>query len=224
MNNNYGTRYLDEADDGADLGGDSEESSDDTEENTDDKENVKLGDDNPDDIKLGDNDKDDKEGKQADDAPESYADFDMPEGIEVDQELLGKALPVFKELNLSQDQAQKLVDLQAQTAQETTEALSQQHVDTVNDWKTALHADKEIGGDNLNQSLADAKLFLKTHGDAETIKYLDESGLSNHPGLLKMFSKSGSLMREDNPGGNNANTKQTGSSEQNRANVLYSDD
>lgn len=194
------------------------------EETTDTPEGIKLGDDdtNTDDIKLSDKEPADKEGEQANDAPESYDDFTMPEGIEVNQDLLEAALPVFKELNLSQDQAQKLVDLQADSVKGAQEAMAQQHVDTVSQWKTALHSDKDIGGDKLNESLANAKLFLKTHGDAETIKYLDDSGLSNHPGLLKMFSKSGALMREDNPGAEHTITKPSGSPEQNRATLLYS--
>lgn len=43
-------------------------------------------------------------------APEAYAAFKAPEGRELDKSFLDKATPVFKELNLPQAAAQKLVD------------------------------------------------------------------------------------------------------------------
>ena len=60
--------------------------------------------------KSEDADKGDKDKNEA--APEKYEDFKLPEGMEVNTDLLDKATPVFKELNLTQDQAQKMVDLQ----------------------------------------------------------------------------------------------------------------
>ena len=53
----------------------------------------------------------DAEGSQT--PPDEYADFSMPEGIQLDETMLAEALPVFKELELTQTQAQKLVDFQA---------------------------------------------------------------------------------------------------------------
>src|SRR6266852_5763511 len=42
-------------------------------------------------------------------APEKYADFRVPEGFKFDPEALTEAQATFKELGLTQDQAQKLV-------------------------------------------------------------------------------------------------------------------
>lgn len=47
-----------------------------------------------------------------DSAPEDY-DFSFPEGIEPDQNLLGKFVPVAKDLGLSQEKAQKVVSVYA---------------------------------------------------------------------------------------------------------------
>ena len=43
-------------------------------------------------------------------APESYTDFSVPEGHTLDAAAIESATPLFRELGLSQDQAQKLVD------------------------------------------------------------------------------------------------------------------
>jgi len=45
--------------------------------------------------------------------PETYEEFKVPEGYTLDKAAIEKASPLFKELNLTQDQAQKLVDFYA---------------------------------------------------------------------------------------------------------------
>ncbi len=55
-------------------------------------------------------------------APEKYADFKVPEGFKFDDKALGEAQATFKELNLTQDQAQKLIDTYSKVGREATEA------------------------------------------------------------------------------------------------------
>src|SRR5882762_10933205 len=43
-------------------------------------------------------------------APEKYEDFKLPDGYKMDETASKEVTAMFKELNLSQDQAQKLVD------------------------------------------------------------------------------------------------------------------
>ncbi|HET9131900.1 MAG TPA: hypothetical protein VFO86_13180, partial [Terriglobia bacterium] len=62
----------------------------------------------------GDKKPDDKENPtKIEGAPEKYADFTLPEGFKFDDKTLEAATAVFKDLNLSQEGAQKLVDLYA---------------------------------------------------------------------------------------------------------------
>ncbi len=53
--------------------------------------------------------------KPATGVPEKY-DFKAPEGYELNADIIAKAEPIFKELNLSQDQAQKLLDFYGEAA------------------------------------------------------------------------------------------------------------
>ena len=55
-------------------------------------------------------------------APDAYADFTAPEGYELDKATLDKAIPIFKELGLSQEQAQKLVSFYGDAALKAEEA------------------------------------------------------------------------------------------------------
>src|SRR5216684_2026481 len=58
----------------------------------------------------------------AESAPEKYTDFKVPEGFKFDPEALTEATATFKELNLTQDQAQKLIDTYSKVGREATEA------------------------------------------------------------------------------------------------------
>ena len=78
-------------------------------------------------------------------APESYADFTMPEGIKIDLAAMEKFTPMAKELNLTQDQAQKLVDIQATMMAEAGQAM-QDDLDSKSDtWVDATENERENG-------------------------------------------------------------------------------
>ena len=60
-------------------------------------------------------------------APEEYADFTLPEGMEADPDLIAEFKAEAKRLNLSQEDAQKLVDIQAKLAEKQSKAVLEQH-------------------------------------------------------------------------------------------------
>lgn len=67
-------------------------------------------------------------------APEKYADFKVPEGFKFDPTALTEAQATFKELNLTQAQAQKLVDTYAKTGREAAEAPYKEWANTQKQW------------------------------------------------------------------------------------------
>lgn len=85
--------------------------------------------------------------------------------------------PIAKELGLSQEQAQKLVDIYPQIQQQQAEARSKQ----VADWGEQVKADKEIGGDKFNASVGAAQRALDQFGNTELREYLNASG----PGITR---------------------------------------
>lgn len=122
----------------------------------------------------------------------------QPEGQELDAAALEQFEPIARELNLTNEQAQKMVDLygtkimpmvqqqQAEAWQKTTEQ-----------WAADVKADKEIGGDNLTGNLSAAQRALAQFGTPELKEYLEGTGLGNHPELVKAFVKVGKAMSED---------------------------
>ena len=147
---------------------------------------------------------------------EGYADFTLPEGQEMDEALLGKASTLFKDVGLTQEQAQKFIDFQAAQMKANNDASNESFNASQKEWVDQIKADKDIGGDNFNTSVANAKAALEKFGTPELTQMLDESGMGSHPELIRLLSTVGALTREDNPlTGNPSKAKKS------RADILY---
>lgn len=137
-----------------------------------------------------------KDDDKPDGAPEKY-EFTAGEGVELDTEALKDFEPVARDLNLTNEQAQKLVDaypkILAGVQQRQAEAWQAQ----TEEWAATVKADKEIGGDKLTANLGVAQRALDTFGTPELKEYLNGTGLGNHPELVKAFIKVGKAMSED---------------------------
>lgn len=134
--------------------------------------------------------------KKPEGAPEKY-EFTAAEGIELDTEAMKDFEPVARDLNLTNEQAQKLVDaypkILAGVQQRQADAWQAQ----TEQWATDVKADKDIGGDKLTGNLSAAQRALDQFGTPELKEYLNTTGLGNHPDLVKTFVKIGKAMSED---------------------------
>ena len=119
-------------------------------------------------------------------APEKY-DFKSAEG-KVAPDVLAKLDGIARELDMTQEQATKLLDSMApaiaQAQQNQRQALSTQ-------WAEQAKADPEIGGTNLDANLGVAKQALAAFGTPALVKMLDETGLGNHPEIIRAFMRAG---------------------------------
>jgi hypothetical protein len=126
-------------------------------------------------------------------APESY-DFAAPEGKEFDPQVIGEFSAVAKELNLTQADAQKMIDrlapaLEARNTARLEEATAE--------WAASSSSDKEFGGAALDQNMAIAKKALDTFGTPELRTLLHETGLGNHPEIIRVLYRAGKAISED---------------------------
>ena len=127
--------------------------------------------------------------------PEKY-DFKMPEGVEVDAEQAEAFSGIAKELGLTQEQAQKIADLQASAVQKQIAA----HAQTVQGWRDAVTNDKDLGGDKLSASTVVAKKAIDLappEVQAEFKSLLDSTGMGNHPVVFKFLHAVGLKVAED---------------------------
>ena len=147
--------------------------------------------------------KDKEEGKDADDkdkpagAPDAYEDFTLPEGMEMDVEVLGAFKNLAKELNIPQAKAQQLIDFQTQLATKQAEEYQAAVVKQSQEWAASIKNDPEIGGENYEKSVASAIKVIQSFGDPALTELLNQSGLGNHPALFKFCHRISAAISED---------------------------
>lgn len=132
-------------------------------------------------------------------APEKYEAFKLPDGVKLDDAQVADLQATAKDLNLTQDQAQKLVDRELKVRGDVSAAAQTEFKATVASWADQARADKEIGGDRLSAVLASAKRGVDTM-DAQVPglkQILDATGFGNHPVAIKLFQKIGAMTADD---------------------------
>ncbi len=132
-----------------------------------------------------------EEGKKGE-APEKY-EFKMPDGMTLDQAAADKITPVFKEIGLSQEKAQKLVDTFIEIRKET-EAAQEKAFKDFND-KSYKDTIKSLGA-NYKQELAFVAKVRDRFFSEETQVMLDASGLANNKAFIGDIIKLGKLISE----------------------------
>lgn len=126
-------------------------------------------------------------------APEKY-EFKAQEGREFDPEVMSKFSEAAKELNLTQDAAQKFLDTMAPAlAARQENAIAAARAE----WTAATKADSEIGGAELEQKIGLANTTFEKFGTPELRKLLDESGLGEHPEMIRWAYRAGKAMSPD---------------------------
>jgi hypothetical protein len=175
-------------------------------------------------------DPDDKPADPAPEVPEKY-ELTAPEGLEINDEVLAEIDPIFRELGLSNDAANKIMPLAGKFMERITAAQAQQHADLAADWAKEAKADKRIGGKNWGETETFvAKAFdtaaaglgkdgAKQVGDFREL--LNATGLGNHPVMIRMFRFYGERISEDT---NFPRTGEGAAIKQSREEVLYPND
>lgn len=130
-------------------------------------------------------------GKDEDPVLDKY-EFVAPEGVELDQGLLGKFEAAAKELGIGNKAAQKIVEVAALHSKELMEAQKIRDAEIISGFK------KEIMDDpNSRRLRLDAQAAIKHFGaDNKEFKELTGQWVGNHPGLVRFLANVGSQLRE----------------------------
>ena len=133
-------------------------------------------------------------------APEAYAEFTVPDEGVLHPDVAASFKATAKDLNLTQDQAQKLVTtLQPQMAKAAADAREAAIASMTAGFETTLASDKEIGGTKaqVDANVAVAKATFDKFGTPELRAFLTESRLGNHPELVRWAYRVGKAMNDD---------------------------
>lgn len=129
--------------------------------------------------------------------PENYEDFAAPENVKLDEAVTTEFKALAKDLKLPQAQAQQVVDLGVKMAQNWQAQQADSIATTVAGWASETTNDPELGGDKLNENLAVAKSALTHFGSPKLAELLNQSGLGNHPELIRLLHKVGKATTGD---------------------------
>lgn len=141
-------------------------------------------------------------------APEKY-ELKVPDdlaaaGMQFDAEAFAEVEPILRELNLSNDAAQAIVDGYATKVLPLLEKRAGERWDATGadmrkSWETESRNDPDIGGGKFDETKALARQTFVRFGvksDGPFLKLLEESGLGSHPDMLRFVANVGRLTGE----------------------------
>ena len=145
----------------------------------------------------------DKDGKPIEEVksvvPEKY-EFKLPEGVTLDEASMALIAPAFKELGLSNEQAQKLVDLQMTLNKSNEDAYAQSFDQYVENLKVEAKTYFVTKLPEVMRNMARARDMLlpktadgKEHPLQEKLRI---SGLANDKDVIELFDKIGRTIGE----------------------------
>lgn len=102
-----------------------------------------------------------------------------------------------KSKGLSEEQSKELIARESAAIKIHQQAQAAQLEKDAAKWAEASRVDPEIGGEKFNASLQLAKRALERVGNPQLVSFLEASKLGNHPEVIKLFVRVGSLFQED---------------------------
>jgi len=147
-----------------------------------------------------------KEGETPKGAPETYEEFQFPEGVEADAESVTEFKELAKAANLDQETAQKFAEMGPKIVTKMIDSQLKAMDQVVNGWADQTKADPELGGEKLTETLAVANKAMKAFATPELRTLLDKfdkgknpngTGLGNHPEFIRLMNRVGKALSED---------------------------
>lgn len=138
---------------------------------------------------------DDDEG-EPEGAPDQYEMFTFPEGYDVDEEALQEFGEFALSRNMTQAQAQEVLDYYSKNVSQLQESQAKAWEDTRNQWVETAKSDKEFGGQQFQENMKHVATAVKKFGTPELKQVLNDSGLGDNPELIRFFYRVGKLAGE----------------------------
>lgn len=136
--------------------------------------------------------------KKPEAVPEKY-DLKLPKDSPLSADEVQKTADLAKALGLSQDKAQALLEARNQEHSNIIEGQREFMRQQTQAWGEAVTKDPEIAGKDgaeYQANIAYAKQVIGKFASPNMIKALNETGLGNHPELVRMMVRVGKAMRE----------------------------
>lgn len=150
---------------------------------------------------------DDKAKAEAAELPEKY-ELTAPEGLEINDEVLAEIDPVFRDLKLNNEQANKVIALAGPFAERIQQQAIDQHLATATTWAKEAKDDPDIGKGNwpetdrlvakaLDRFAGPSKKDANGAEQNPLRAILNDSKLGNHPAMIRAWRDIGRAVSED---------------------------
>lgn len=144
-------------------------------------------------------DKVEADKKAADEAakkkePVDLSKMALPDGVKVDPAILSDLTKIANEHGLDVKAAEALIPVGQKVAQNTVAQINKGYETIRAGWRDQVAADPTIG---TKEQMAIADKGLTAYGSPALRQVLDESGLGDHPEVIRMFHKIGKTVSED---------------------------
>lgn len=121
----------------------------------------------------------------------------LPEGSTLKPSRLEELAATYKDSGVPNEAVQALVEHESEAHAAWREGLKAEAKAQVTDWYKAAESDPEIGGAKFKESVNLANQVVNRFGSDALKAQLNESGLGNHPELMRMISRIGRAMAPD---------------------------
>lgn len=140
----------------------------------------------------------DGEGEGESQVPETY-EWKAPEGFEgeLDSAAIEQFEPIAKELGLTQEQADKMVALHADSLQRAQQQARDNWAQQQETWENDLRNDPDFGGAKFDENVGAAMKAVEKFGTPGLKEALESTGMGNHPELVRTFAEIGKAISED---------------------------
>jgi predicted XRE-type DNA-binding protein len=145
--------------------------------------------------------KGESDAEEGEDGGVVYEAFTMPEGMELNQELMDKVTPILQAHNMPQEDAQKVVDVGSELVSTTIRQMTEKHEARVQGWYDKTVEEHGKGGEAAfgERSSVAARALEKYFSDEEK-EVIKQYGVENMPGMFTMFYAVGQHLGEDGIG------------------------
>lgn len=133
-----------------------------------------------------------------------YSEITLPDGMQLDKEMVSKFDGIAKELNLSNSSANRLmnlaVELTGKNAANISNLAGEMQKAEADSYAQLLNTDKELNAfseSEYSQYLTTANLGIKAVATDGFTQLIKAKGLTNHPDFIKTFHKIGELCAND---------------------------
>lgn len=128
-------------------------------------------------------------------APEATLDYSALkfDGLDVSDSVRSQFTELLGTHKVAPEAADAILSVAKEQATAQAEAFNQQ----VSEWATAAKSDPEFGGENFERNLGVAAQAMGKFATPELKTFLNETGLGNHPELVRLMYRVGKSISDD---------------------------